>query len=192
MVWLIILAVLCVLPFVPLGVCAVYREFDPGVWLLIGPLKFRVYPAKKKTESKNTKPHSKPKLRNRGGSYRDFFPVIRAVLDFLGQLRRKLRVRNLEFRVTLAGDDPCDLALNYGRAWAAVGTLTPQLERVFNIKRRDLSVACDFNGDKTRVYAKVVATITLGRTIHLLSKHGIKIIKELLELKKLQKGGAQI
>jgi len=32
----------------------------------------------------------------------------------------------------------------------------------------------------------------LGRTLHLLSRHGIKVIKELLELKKLQKGGAQI
>lgn len=192
MVWLIILAVLCVLPFIPLGFCAVYREKDPGIWLLIGPFKFRVYPAKKKAEPEKTKPRSKMKLPETGGGYRDFGPVIRAVLDFLGQFRRKIRVRNLEFKVTLAGDDPCDLALNYGKAWAAVGTLTPQLERLFVIKRRDLSVDCEFNGDKTRIYAKVVATITIGRTIHLLSKHGIKVIKELLELKKLQKGGAQL
>jgi len=192
MVWLIIFAVLCVLPFVPLGFRATYREKDPGVWLLIGPFKFRVYPSSKKTETKKSKPHSKIKLPETGGGYHDFVPVARAVLDFLGQFRRKIRVKNLEFKITLAGDDPCDLALNYGRAWAAVGTLTPQLERLFVIKRRNLAVDCDFNGDKTRVYANVVVTITMGRTIHLLSKHGIKIIKELLELKKLQKGGAQI
>ena len=192
MAWLIILAVLCVLPFVPLGFCAIYREKSPGVWLLIGPIKIRVYPGRKKSESRNSKPRSKIKLPETGGGYREFGPVIRAVLDFLGQFRRKIRVKNLEFKIILAGDDPCDLALNYGRAWAAVGTLTPQLERLFVIKHRNLSVDCDFNGDKTRVYAKVVATITLGRTIHLLSKHGIKVIKELLELKKLQKGGAQL
>lgn len=192
MVWLIVLAVLCVLPFIPLGFCAVYREKNPGVWLLIGPFKFRVYPGRNKTELKKSKPRSKIRLPETGGGYRDFVPVVRAIFDFLGQFRRKIRVRNLELRITLAGDDPCDLALNYGRAWAAVGTLTPQLERLFVIRRRNLSVDCDFNGEKTRVYAKVIATITLGRTIHLLSKHGKKVIKELLELKKLQKGGAQI
>ena len=190
MVWLIVLAVLCSLAFFPLGFCAEYRENDSGVWLLIGPLKFRVYPGKetpKKKESKAQKSFS-PK----GGSYRDFEPVVRAILDFLGQFRRKIRVRDLELKLVLAGDDPCDLAVNYGRAWAALGALIPLIERLFIVKKRDLSVDCDFTGDKTRIYAKINATITLGRTLHLLSRHGIKVIKELMELKKLQKGGAQV
>ena len=190
MVWLIVLAVLCGLTVFPLGFSAVYREGDPGVWLLIGPLKFRVYPGKeraKKKESKTNKSFSP-----RGGSYRNFEPVVRAVFDFLGQFRKKIRVRDLQLRLTLAGEDPSDLAVSYGRAWAALGALIPQLERLFVIKKRNLSVDCDFSGDKTRIYAKVKATITLGRTLHLLSRHGIKVIKELLELKKLQKGGAQV
>ncbi len=190
MVWLIILAVLCGLAFVPLGFSAEYRENDPGVWLLIGPFKYRVYPGKKKTKKKESQ--GRKQITPKGGSYRDFVPVARAIFDFLGQFRRKLRVRDLQLKLTLAGDDPCDLAINYGRAWAAIGALIPQLERLFVIKKRDLSVDCDFDGDKTRIYAKVIATITIGRTLHLLSRHGIKVIKELLELKKLQKGGAQV
>ncbi len=190
MVWLIILAVLCGLAVFPLGFSAEYRENDPGVWLLIGPLKFRVYPGKgnpKKKESKSQNPFS-PK----GGSYRDFGPVVRAIFDFLGQFRKKIRIRDLQLKLTLAGEDPCDLAVNYGRAWAALGVLLPQMERLFVIKKRDLSVDCDFAGDKTRIYAKLNATITLGRTLHLLSRHGMKVIKELLELKKLRKGGANL
>lgn len=190
MVWLIILAVLCGLAVFPLGFFAVYRENDPGVWLLIGPLKFRVYPGKEKLKKKESKSHKS--FSQKGGSYRDFRPVVRAIFDFLGQFRRKIRVRDLQLRLTLAGEDPYDLAVNYGRAWAALGALVPQLERLFVIKNRNLAVDCDFNGDKTRIYAKVKATITLGRTLHLLSQHGIKVLKELLELKKLQKGGAQI
>ena len=190
MVWLIILAVLCGLAVFPLGFSAVYREEDPGVWLLIGPLKFRVYPGKKKSEKKESQ--SQKKFSPKGGSYRDFAPIARGIFDFLGQFRRKIRVRDLQLKLTLAGEDPCDLAVNYGRAWAALGALTPQLERLFVIKKRNLSVDCDFAGDKTRIYAKVKATITLGRTLHLLSRHGIKVIKEFLELKKLQKGGAQV
>ncbi len=190
MVWLIILAVLCGLAVFPLGFSAVYREDNPGVWLLIGPLKFRVYPGKEKTKKKESKSH-KP-FSPKGGSYRNFEPVVRVIFDFLGQFRKKIRVRDLQLRLTLAGEDPCDLAVNYGRAWAALGILAPQLERLFVIKKRNLTVDYDFAGDKTRIYAKVEATITLGRTLHLLSRHGIKVIKELLELKKLQKGGAQV
>lgn len=190
MVWLIVLAVLCGLAFFPLGFSAEYRQSDPGVWLLIGPFKFRVYPGKEKPEKKESK--TQKSLSPKGGSYRNFAPVVRAIFDFLGQFRRKIRVRNLQLKLTLAGEDPCDLAVNYGRAWAALGGLIPQLERLFVIKKRDLSVDCDFAGDKTRIYAKVHATITLGRTLHLISRHGIKVMKELLELKKLQKGGAQV
>lgn len=190
MVWLILLAVLCGLAVFPLGFSAEYREDDPGVWLLIGPLKFRVYPEKKKTEK--TGPKSQNTFAPKGGSYRDFEPIVREVFAFLGQFRRKIRIRDLQLKLTLAGDDPCDLAVNYGRAWAALGALIPLLERLFVIKSRDLSVDCDFTGDKTCIYAKVIATITLGRTLHLLSRHGIKVIKQLLELKKLQKGGAQL
>ena len=192
MVWLIVLAVLCLLPFLPLGIYAVYRAEDPGVWFLVGPIKFRVYPSKKEGKPKKSKQHPKLKLREKGGSFRDFFPVARAILAFLNQLRKKIRVRNLELKVTLAGDDPCDLAMNYGKAWAAVGTLEPQLDRFLVIKRRKIDVACDFDAEKTRVYAKVKATITLGRALHLLFKYGKNIIKELTELKNYKKGGAQV
>ena len=185
MVWLIIIAVLCGLNFFPLGFSAEYRESDPGVWLLIGPFKYRVYPGKKKTEKKESQ--GRKQITHKGGSYRDFIPVARAIFDFLGQFRRKLRVRDLQLKLTLSGEDPCDLAINYGRAWAGLGALIPQLERLFVIKKRDLSLDCDFAGDKTRIYAKVIVTITVGRTLYLLSRHGIKVIKELLELKNYKK-----
>ena len=190
MVWLIILAVLCGLACLPLGFCAEYQENDPGVWLLVGPVRFRIYPAKKKSKKQGNKQPNK--AAKQGGNYRDFLKITGTIFEFLDQFRRKIRIRDMELKLTLAGDDPCDLAVNYGRAWAALGGLIPPLERVFVIKKRALSVDCDFAGDKTRIYAKIIATITLGRTMQLLSKHGIKVIKELLELKKLQKGGAQV
>lgn len=196
MTLLIVLAVLCCLAFLPLGFRAVYRQDDPGVWLLIGPVKFRVYPGKPKDKNQSEKPAPKkedPDSRSdHGRSYRDFVPVVRAILDFLGQFRRKIRINNLEMKVILAGDDPCDLAVNYGRAWAALGSLMPQLERLFVIKKRDLEVECDFTAQETVIFAKADVTITLARTLHLLSCHGIKVLKELMKLKKLRKGGAQL
>lgn len=195
MTLLIILAVLTGLAFLPLGFRAVYRQSQPGVWLLVGPLKFRVYPGnkkRKKNPEKTEKKSEKKDKSKKGGSWQDFQSVVKTILEFLEQFRRKIRVNDLELKLTLAGDDPCDLALNYGRAWAALGNLMPLLEQCFVIKKRDVEVQCDFTSDKTRIYARADVTITLARALHLLSRHGIKVIKDLLKLKKLRKGGAQL
>ena len=80
-----------------------------------------------------TPKEKKPKA-EKGGSLLDFLPLVKIALDFLGDFRRKLRLDNLYLRLILAGSDPCDLAVNYGRAWAALGNLMPQLEKWFVIK----------------------------------------------------------
>ena len=94
---------------------------------------------------------------------------------------------NLFLRLILAGDDPCDLAVNYGRAWAAVGNLMPQLERLFVIKKRDIQVECDFTAEEISVIAHVDITITLGRLLTLAVVYGIRVLFEFLSMKR--KGG---
>ena len=190
--WLIALAVVASVLFLPLGFSAIYRQDDPGVWLLIGPLRFRVYPGRQKKKSKKSTQENEKKDASKGGSYKDFWPVVRTIYAFLGEFRRKILVKRLDLKVILAGDDPADLAVNYGRSWAALGSLMPQLKRLFRIREQNIEVECDFTAEETLVYARIDAILTLMRTIHLLSKHGIKIIKQLLELKKLRKGGAQL
>lgn len=191
--WLIALAVIAVTLFLPLGFSAIYRQSDPGVWLLIGPFKFRVFPGNKKEKSAEQQKASKTgDSQSKGGSYQNFQPIVRTIIEFLGEFRQKIRVKRLELKVILAGGDPSDLAVNYGRAWAALGNLMPHLERLFVIKKRNLEVECDFVADETLIYARIDATISVIKTLHLLSRHGIKILKNLLELKKLRKGGAQV
>ena len=190
--WLIGLAVLLLILLLPLGFRFVYRESQSGVWVLIGPLRFRVYPAQKSKKKATSKKSADKPNKQKGGSYRDFLPVLKTVLEFLGEFRRKVRVKRLDLKMILAGDDPCDLAVNYGRAWAALGSLVPQLERLFTIKKRNLEVECDFAAEETLIYARVDATISVIRVLHLLSRHGIKVLKQLVELKKLRKGGAQL
>ena len=192
MLWLIALAVVASLLFLPLGFSAIYRQDDPGVWLLIGPLRFRVYPGNPKKKSQKTAPNEEKRGSSKGGSYKDFWPIVRTIYSFLSEFRRKILVKRLDLKVILAGDDPADLALNYGKAWAALGSLSPQLNRLFRIRKRNLEVECDFVAEETLIYARIDATLTVMRTLHLLSKHGVKIIKQLLELKKLRKGGAQL
>ena len=194
--WLICLLIAAVL-LLPLGVRVTYGEAGPGAKLLIGPAKLTLYPAKIGKEKKR---RSKPKAVNKGasqqtekksGSLTDFLPLLYTVLDFLKELRRKFRVRDLQILLVMAGDDPCDLAVNYGRGWAVLGNLMPLLEKAFVIQKRDLEVECDFLADKTTVIARLDLSITIGRILSLLTVRGIPIVRELLKLMKLRKGGAK-
>jgi len=197
--WLIALAVIAGLAILPLGVSAKYEAGGPLVRLILGALRFTLYPAKKK-DAAAEKPAKKkkapsaqaqePKEKKQGGTVSDFLPIVRAILDFLVDFRRKIRVNVLEMKLILAGDDPCDLAVNYGRAWAALGNLMPQLERFFIIKKRDLQVKCDFTAEQMYIYARLDITITLGRLLGIAVRHGTRVLREFLRIMKSRKGGA--
>ena len=209
--WLIALGILAALAILPLGVSARYNANGLLVKVIAGPVRFTVFPLRKKEkkEVKKTeeapKPVSEPALQNppappkpkeeptgeeKGGSFLDFLPLVKLALDFLGDFRRKLRLDNLELKLIMAGGDPANLAINYGRAWAAVGNLMPHLDRLFVIKKRDIEVECDFTGTETLVIARLDLTITLGRILSLVVVYAIRALKELLNIKKKRKGGA--
>lgn len=200
--WLIALAVIVLLAVLPLGVSVKYDSGGPLVRIIAGPVRFTVFPRKKKKprKEKPPKPEKPPKAaksapkaepKKTGGSITDFLPLVRVGLDFLEDfLCRKLRVNRLEMKVILAGDDPCDLAVNYGRAWAALGNLIPRLERFFVIQHRDLQVECDFTADKTLIFARLDLTVTVGRMVALAAVYGVRGLREFLKINKSRKGGA--
>lgn len=201
--WMIALGVLIGLVVLPLGVSAVYNTNGFFVYILIGPGRIKLFPmtrkGKKSVKGKKT-PEKKPtsavskqnskKQENMGGSISDFFPVVESIVSFLKQFRKKLRVKNLELRIILAGDDPADLACNYGRAWSLLGSIVPMLERCFIIKKRDLEVECDFTADTSIIFGRLDLTITVGRLLLLVFTHGIAILKQFFKIVKSRKGGA--
>ena len=216
--WLLALGVVVLLAVLPLGVSAKYNAEGALVRVILGPIRLTVFPrpkkekkGKKPKEQTSKEPETKPKepepprpqnpapppkpkeekpKEEKGGSLLDFLPLVKVALNFLGDFRRKLRLNNLELKIIMAGGDPASLAINYGRAWAAVGNLLPQLERLFVIKKRDVEVECDFTASETLVFARLDLTITLGRLLSLVVCYGIRALKEFLNLKKKRKGGA--
>ncbi len=213
--WLITLGVLLLLVILPLGVSANYDEGGPLVKVIAGPVHLTVFPRPPKSKQEKGKKdkkqasessvetaeaslpkpprppkQEKTKEERKGGSLTDFLPLVKVALDFLGDFRRKLRLNRLELKLILAGSDPCDLAVNYGRTWAAIGNLLPQLDKLFVIKKREIEAECDFTASETLVIARLDLTITLGRLLTLAVVYGFRAIKEFLTLKKKQKGGA--
>lgn len=210
--WLIALGILTALAILPLGVSAQYDSGGALVRLILGPVKLILYPRPHSTPKKEKKPKEKKQEEktsekktqeasapdkkkeassdSQGGDWKDFLPLFRVTMDFLGNFSRKLRVRDLEMKLILAGDDPCDLAVNYGRAWAALGNLMPKLERFLVIRKRNLEVECDFTSEKTLVFVRLELTITLGRLLGLAVVYGIRGLREYLKISKKRKGGA--
>ena len=202
-------AFLLALAILPLGIHVRYNEAGFLLRVIAGPLKITVFPRKKKPKKQKAKqkkqnaekspestdsgdtppqpPKPLPEPKEKGGSLTRFLPLVRLGLKFLGDFRRKLRVDNLCLRLILAGDDPCDLAVNYGRVWAAASNLLPQLERLFVIKKRAIQVECDFTAEEISVIAHVDITITLGRLLTLAVVYGIRVLFEFLSMKR--KGG---
>lgn len=213
--WVIALAILFLLAIAPLGVSVLYDTAGPLVRVVAGPLKIRVFPLKKrpkkdkpkkeKTKKGKLKKKAKhpvsggmpdsgknPAPKQSGGSLQDFLPLVQVVLDLLNDLRCKLRVDCLKLHLTMAADDPCDLAINYGRMNATVAGLIAQLERFLVIKKRDVHIGCDFTASETVVLARLDLTITLGRILALAVRYGIRALTTFLKIKKQQEGGADL
>lgn len=214
--WLITLGVVTLLAVLPLGVSVRYNADGPLVRVILGPVRFTVFPLPKKEKKEKKKdakaetqtaaaqpaeklpkppqppaPPKEPKAKKeKGGSLTDFIPFVKLVFDFLGDFRRKLRLDRLELKLIMASGDPCDLAVNYGKAWAAVGNLMPHLEKWFVIKKRDIEIECDFTASETLVIARLDLTITLGRILSLVFVYALRALKEFLNFKKKRKGGA--
>lgn len=198
--WLIALGVLVAVGLIPLGALVRYDQDGLKIKLVAGVLRFTIYPlperkqAKPKKEKKKQPPKQqaapKPQQEEKkGGRLQDFYPFLQLGLRFMKELRKKLCINHLVLRLTLAGDDPCDLAVAYGRTWAALGSLMPVLERFFNIRKRTVDVQCDFNGEDILLETQAELTLRIYQLVQMTAVYGYLVIKEFLQMKKKRKGG---
>ncbi len=197
--WMIALGVLVALALLPIGIYAQYNQTGALLQLIFGPLRKTVYPASKKKKSGSKQPaksaaskKSTSTQKSGGVSWQDFMPLLLRVVEFLKVFRKRICVNQLTLKLILADDDPCDLAVNYGRANGIVESLVPYLESVFRIKRREIAAECDFTADKTIVIAQLNATMPLYKLCALVGVHGIRIFREYLKISKIRKGGAKL
>ena len=197
MTLLVILAVLVLIGCIPVGVDARYSA--DGVFLAarLGPFRLQLLPQKPKKKKKKPakqppaektaekKPAEKKQNPLLSGGVDGLMQLLDLAFDTLGNLRRKLRVDALTLHVTVpGGDDPAKAAMSYGRAWAAIGALTPALERLFVIKKRDIRPELDYNETKMKADAHLVTSITIGRSLALALRAGVGFLKILNERKK--------
>ena len=200
--WWITLGVLILLAFFPLGISLRYRQEKLTLQLRLAGIRIplnldrllsgkeekKTQPEKNQSAAEAAPQTPKPK-RDLKKTYERLKPWISLGLDFLGDLRRKLRIDHLDLNLVLGCEDPCDLAILYGSTCAAMGNIIAYLERILNIRKRDIQVQCDFEDTKTRAEARLELSITLGRALVLLVGYGIRALREMRSMNN-RKGGA--
>ena len=195
----IVIAVFVLIGCIPVGVDAGYRENNLSLRLKVGLFKLQVLPAKpkkkaapkkekrvsaKKAESRPAKPKKQfqmPKL-----TLSDILALLDLACDTLGDLRRKIRVEILVLHVVLDGSDPAKAAMLYGRSWAMIGALTPKLDQLFVIKKRDIQPILDYNEKEMKIDAHLALTITIGRAVSLAVRTGVRFLKLWIAKKKTE------
>lgn len=190
---LLILAILTLICFIPVGITLKYDHSGFKLFFKVGFFRFSLLDDKKKkakrqTGSKSSKAGKKT-AKSQGGKITDFIPVAKAIYAFLNCLRKRIVVTNLRFKITLAGSDPCDLSVLYGRTWAAVGAFQPHLNRFLKIRKQKINVQCDYTAEHTTVLCYVDTSISIVRLLNLILKHGTKISDEYEKMKNQRKGG---
>lgn len=175
-------AILIFVLILPVGIRLRYGQEGFKLWYAIGPIRFAYRPKKEKEHVQNAKPNIS--LRNfigkadenthkKDGVWGNFRTDLKTILAIFGYLRPKIRIKCFVLKLHLAGASPATMAIEYGGAWAAIGSFLPLMEEAFNLKKRELDVDCNFSGETTSLDARLDISIGLGRLLLCLIRYGM-------------------
>lgn len=187
MILLIILAAIWLLLQIRLGGNVRYGADGIFVDLLLGPFRYRVMPARKEKEpkpkrekkSKQEKAAGKPEgaPEEKPGTLSRLMKLLPVVTEFLGALKRRIRIDELFLSVVWGGcEDAAAAAIGYGRANAAIGMIWPVLDHNFKVKRSSFHIDVDYSAAEPAVKAEAAVTLTVWQLLYLAVRYGLKAL----------------
>lgn len=161
-------------------------EYDERwrITLLLGAVHLRLYPRKAKRRAWKKKPRQaaeREASKKRPEKERDLVTVLKLLASLVNRLRRKLSLRELTVYAYFGGHDPGQRALSYGRAWAAIGVLTPILEQSFCIKQYDVRAILDEDAPTIRVVLRMALRLRGYTVLRLVIWAGMDYLKKKLK-----------
>ena len=139
----------------------------------IGPVSLSIYPPsekkrQQKKESKKKAGSSSDREKDKDKNViKDFFDSVPIFLEVFGRLRRTVKVNELSLHITVGGQDPFDTAMLYGHVSELLGTLTPLIDRTFDVKRQDVTADVDFQLDSSNIIAFLKFSLSLWEIIYI-------------------------
>ncbi len=174
---LIVLAVVILICFIRLGVIVQYGENGLSAEAVIGPVRFGLLPRGEKKESKKKKEEEAVEATAKAGRLASLKNQLPSINKALARLRRKLRINELTIHYLAAGPNPAAAALYFGGVSAGYGILLPLLENNFNIKKRDLRTAVDFEASEPYIYLRSKITLAVWEAVYV----GFGLVKNMVK-----------
>ena len=207
MVFLIILGVLVLLialiMIVPVGFDAGYEQGKIRVALKAAGMKLQLFPRKKKPDNGEPKPpkkkkekktkkekkpketaDEKPKEKKRLDiTLEEILDLLRAVLDGVAYFNDRVRVDRFVLHLTVAGYDPYNVAMAYGKINAWLSGVAPLCKKL-NARNSDVWTAVDFIDDWPHVDFAIAMSFRIGTLFAMGIRTGVGALKVLLRRKK--------
>lgn len=190
-----LLALLAAALLIPVKIRGSYEEGNPLLYIRYGPVKLQLFPLKEKAEAKEklskkkkTKPEKpkKPKAKiNREQilyALEKLPPILGLALKRTG---RSIHIRPLKLYVLVAGSDPADTAMLYGRMEAALAAGFPVLERALRLKDADVRLYVDFTERQMDCIADVGVSLRPWSLVWMALRAGGSLLKWYLGFRKL-------
>lgn len=182
-----VLLALAALSIVRVGGVAKYSEGGFFAFLRVGPIRFQLYPAKKKSGAEKKKKEKHPAQGGKaeaGGPLRLFKALAPDLLDAVKALKRKVRIDDISLVLTVAAADPAAAAMAFGGANALIGMIWPLIENNFNVRKRTVKTGVDFESSEPSLYLSASFSLTVGQLVSLGLHHGVKLLKQYRQYQK--------
>ena len=201
MVFLIILGVLvlliAVLLIVPIGADVGYEQGKIHVSATAAGVAIQLFPRKKESESDEPKPSKKKKPKKEKKPEKEktkekkkfdftldeILDLLKAVLHGLGHFTNRIRVDRFVLHLIVAGYDPYNVAMAYGKINAWLSAMAPACKKL-NAKNSDVWTAVDFTDEWPHVDFAIAMSFRLCTVIGMLFVIGFGALKVLLRRKK--------
>lgn len=196
----VILLFLLFLALLRVGAVVTFDE-DLCVTLRIGPFRKTIIPAKEKASkvkkeqgaekagsagAEEKKKRALPKLSK--AEWKDLAATLFAALKKTAKRAcRHVRIDPLEVFVTVGGSDPAEIAQRYGYLNAAMWSLMPRAEALFQIPHPSLHLRMDYEAEKSCAKGRIGVRVCIGALLVIAAALAVPLLRWLRRFQKQHK-----
>ena len=177
----IILILLAAVLLIPLGVRVKYDDAGFGAWASVSAYKLRLYPPKKKADEPPTEADAPKRRFSPGFSLQDWLTLARAGLRALKRFKNGISFGLIRFYCVISADDPYDAVMRYNRLNGLIGSAIPFFENGFKVRKKDIFLDLDLEGEKSRFQFEITARVRVGRLLAIALAAGFSFLKLLIK-----------
>lgn len=165
--WIVLglLALPLILLLIPIRLSLDFQNRTMKLRIGHGLIRIQLLPKRKKKKSKpaakteapepTPKPQPKRDISDVYEQAQQFIPLAKKMLAAIPNIFGAVCIDRLTVHVRFFQEDPADLALHYGQAWAASGWIVAALSNLFTIKRQDVRPVIDDRVDGFDLQASI-------------------------------------